>query len=368
MNENPMNQLPTGGDPVNSTPPTPLRGGDKTAIRTFSRVGVALIVLLVMTTLGQTVLLVIPELLGYADVLNTWWYSIVLSTVPLYALALPTVYLVLRTLPKAAHNETYLARQPDGTRASAEKPRLTVGWFALIALVAWGFTTLGGQIGDEVMAWISAWMQYDHANGLVSLTDSAPLWASALLMAVIAPIGEELIFRKLFIDRMRGFGDATAIGVSALFFALFHGNLYQFFYAFLTGWLLGYIYTRTGKLRWSIALHAVINCLGGVIPLLLQSLVDMDALQSADLEIYTEAILQNPGGYLLLFLFSQLVLGAMVASVVLAIVLRRRLKLGQGTMPLPRGERFGLVMGNAGMLVAFVLYLLVLALALVPAG
>ena len=42
-------------------------------------------------------------------------------------------------------------------------------------------------------------------------------------------------------------------------------NLFQFFYAFLLGLMFGYVYTRTSKLRYSTAMHMIINFNGGVL-------------------------------------------------------------------------------------------------------
>ena len=44
-----------------------------------------------------------------------------------------------------------------------------------------------------------------------------------------------LLFRRLLVDRMVKYGEATAVLFSGLMFALFHGNLNQFVYAFTLG-------------------------------------------------------------------------------------------------------------------------------------
>ena len=46
------------------------------------------------------------------------------------------------------------------------------------------------------------------------------------------------MFRKLLIDRIVPFGQRVAVVVSGLAFGLFHGNFYQFFYAFSLGAVL----------------------------------------------------------------------------------------------------------------------------------
>ena len=58
---------------------------------------------------------------------------------------------------------------------------------------------------------------------------------------------------------MRRYGEKTAIVFSALAFALFHMNLFQFFYAFGLGLIFGYVYTRTSRLRYSVLMHMLID-------------------------------------------------------------------------------------------------------------
>ena len=80
-----------------------------------------------------------------------------------------------------------------------------------------------------------------------------------IMVAFLAPIFEELIFRKLIIDRTRKYGETMAIVYSALAFGIFHCNIYQIFYAFALGLILGYVYVRTGNVIYTILMHMSIN-------------------------------------------------------------------------------------------------------------
>lgn len=55
------------------------------------------------------------------------------------------------------------------------------------------------------------------------------------LISIIGPIFEEILFRKILIDKTIKYGARISIIISALLFGLFHGNVNQFFYAFLMG-------------------------------------------------------------------------------------------------------------------------------------
>lgn len=81
---------------------------------------------------------------------------------------------------------------------------------------------------------------------------------------LLAPVCEELVFRGISLSSSRRaftcrHSDAIAILLSALLFALYHGNLVQFCYALPMGILLALLATWTSSLLPSILLHITIN-------------------------------------------------------------------------------------------------------------
>ncbi len=86
-----------------------------------------------------------------------------------------------------------------------------------------------------------------------------------IMVSVFAPVFEELIFRKLIIDRTRRYGELVAILYSAVAFGIFHCNIYQLFYAFALGLILGYVYVRTGNVILTIIMHMVVNSSSSVL-------------------------------------------------------------------------------------------------------
>lgn len=97
---------------------------------------------------------------------------------------------------------------------------------------------------------------------------SSGLPTGILMTVLIAPVVEELIFRKLMLDRTRNYGEKAAIVFSALCFGLFHGNLTQFLYTFTVGLFLGYVYCKTGKVVVTMVMHGLLNLISSVIMLL----------------------------------------------------------------------------------------------------
>jgi membrane protease YdiL (CAAX protease family) len=86
------------------------------------------------------------------------------------------------------------------------------------------------------------------------------IYGAVLKIVVIAPITEELIFRGIIMHGlMRNYSKFTAIFVSALMFALFHLNPWQFPATFVLGLLLGILMVRTRNIYLCILGHAINN-------------------------------------------------------------------------------------------------------------
>ena len=249
--------------------------------------------------------------------------------------------LVLSRISTAPHNTLYTQR--SGTPAS--KPPFGIGhWFVLLVMGV-GFLYAGGLLGNVTMWVMSAVTGYDYVSNLQTLVEDSPTWMTVLGACVIAPFGEELIFRKLLIDRVRGIGDTPAILLSGLLFALFHGNLFQLFYAFLVGVVLAYLYTRSGKYLLCVIMHAVINLLGSVILPELASMIP-DALPMTLPQLLLAVLL-------VLWQY-----GSVLAAIVLLWIFWKRRRLLSS--PLPKGtcRTVGLLLGNPGMIGCLVIMLL----------
>ncbi len=102
-------------------------------------------------------------------------------------------------------------------------------------------------------AWFQAMMQ-EILGG-----EQSPWW-SLLLVVVVAPITEEPLFRGVL---LRGFllrySTRRALLLSALVFAAFHANPWQFLPGFVYGLLLGWLFWRTRSLVPCLLGHAIVN-------------------------------------------------------------------------------------------------------------
>lgn len=84
--------------------------------------------------------------------------------------------------------------------------------------------------------------------------------ANILLIAAVAPIVEETLFRGILFGSLRKYmGEWTAIIISAVVFAALHLDTAGFFPKFVLGIGLGYLYKKHHSIYPSIGMHAINN-------------------------------------------------------------------------------------------------------------
>ncbi len=176
------------------------------------------------------------------------WYQWLMGVGPMYVIGFPIFFFIVKDMPKNKR----LKKKIGGTE------------FCALFLVAEAFMFVGNIIGTSLNGVIGAIMGREIENGTSELIEKSPVWLIFLIVVIVGPIIEELLFRKLMIDRFSKYGDMLAIIFSAVAFGLFHGNFYQFFYAAFLGLLLGYVYTKSGDVRYTITMHMIINFIGSV--------------------------------------------------------------------------------------------------------
>ena len=117
---------------------------------------------------------------------------------------------------------------------------------------------------------------YEQIMELMKTMTGGPFWSSFLVVAIFAPIFEEWLCRGMVLrGLLTKMKPVWAIVVSALFFALIHGNPWQALNAFLIGLVMGYVYFKTGSLLLTMLIHFVNNG-SAVIMSNIESLKDYD--------------------------------------------------------------------------------------------
>lgn len=331
--------------------------------RRFSRLGFALTALILS---GQLVATLIHALVSeFAPaILDTDWYMWTLSSVSMYLVAVPVMLLVAGR---------------DKTAVAPEKHKLKAAHWVILLLMCFGLMWVGNYVGNYLMIIVSSIKGKPVENAIAAMLQGSNMWINALVTVILAPIIEELIFRKLMIDRLGGFGEKTVMIFSALMFGLFHGNFYQFFYAFLLGLIFAYVYIRTGKIGYTIGFHMVINFFGGVVAPLILRLIDQDALMelaekvndSAFIEkLTTDAAVQAEfieqyapmlPGFVAYAAYAMALMAVSVTGVVLFVVHRRKMMLKPAPFQLPRERVGNTVYFNPGVIAAILVCALLMA-------
>lgn len=91
---------------------------------------------------------------------------------------------------------------------------------------------------------------------------SSPLLEQIIVLAVLVPVNEEMVFRGLLYRRLRERGTYMQAALySALVFGLMHMNLVQMIYGFILGMMLAYLYEKYGSVKAPVAAHIVMNLL-----------------------------------------------------------------------------------------------------------
>lgn len=267
-------------------------------------VGMSLCLLLVVWIAIAYALGICYSLFMPKNVISNSLGTMLISDISQYLVALPIAILVMRKVPIVE------------TKQFTMKLRQFGGFFAVSIPIMY----VGNFIGIGLALLLTAGKAENRVSDIVA---SGDLWETILFVVIIAPIMEEWLFRKQILGRLRVYGEKRAIVFSALVFALFHMNIFQFFYAFGLGLVFGYMYVRTSKLRYSILLHMLVNFQGSVVALWLEkqlvdasgNMIDVDKLTNQELS-------KMPIGFVLAGIYGMFMLAMLVIGIILLV--RRR--------------------------------------------
>lgn len=128
---------------------------------------------------------------------------------------------------------------------------LALCWFTGQVAASWVMQTLGSE-------------QYEQR---IAAQAETPLLLVMISAIVLAPMGEEALMRGVAYPMVRKiFSPVAAAAITAVVFALIHGNLVQIMVAIPLGMLLAFVYERTQRLWTVIVLHAFFNAAAMMTP------------------------------------------------------------------------------------------------------
>lgn len=308
--------------------------------RQISRIGGAAAILTWVNLVAQA------GIIAFITVLNTllkgssdlgMTEALLIASLSMYLAAYPVSSALLMMVPKCG---------------SPEREHWGMGRFSICMVLMFGVGFGGNVLGILVNYMLGR--GGDQAQ-MIELLDQTSLWVNLLTTVFLAPAAEELFFRKLMLDRLLGFGQLPAILLTAMLFGLAHGNLSQFFYAFGLGLIFGYVYAKTGRIGYTIALHMIFNMIGGVVMMELGK-IGQGTFTGHSLLLWLEesvpgiGILFQHGAAFIILVLLLLEVAAFAGSIAIAAGLWRKISLDPGRWPLKKGRRLKTVFLNAGMI------------------
>lgn len=317
--------------------------------KAYSRMGFALAIWTVLfmgTVIGLTLLLgkVFPELS------KNNIYTLLKGTLPIY-LFIPVILLVAKGLPKTI--------KPEGN--------IKKSFYLSIIPMCYTFMIAGNMIGLVLQTIVKMITGGETRNTTVNLVLSSNPVIIITLVVVIGPFFEEFVFRKILLDKLSGYNEMIAILMSGLLFGLFHMNFYQLFYAMAIGILFAVVYTKTGKIVYNWILHMIFNFMGGMIPALLSSKMEISQFQRFLIEMSTttdsaksaellQEFFSNPI-YLCYMGLSFFNMGMAVLGLVLLVINFRKFIIPSSGPAIPKGKRLTSTLLTVGMIVYIILLL-----------
>jgi len=295
----------------------------------FSKLGLALFVMMFMIyaiQIGSVSILrsFFPVL--FTKLAMTPWFNWALTFVSFHVIGFAIFYLMTRNIP---------IEEKDAPKTL--KPKQLFVLFLICMATTYLFNYVSLFINYIIGILKSMVGQSSTVvNPIDMAVQNSSIIYTILVACISAPIVEELIFRKIMLDRLRSFGDKTAILVTAFTFGLIHGNLSQFFYAFALGLIFGFIAIRTNTARYTILLHIIINLFGSVI-------------------IPNLALSPNP---IFSILAVVLIFGFIISGTILFFIYRKRIYLEDAIIPLNPRTRFRTIYVNVGMILYIILCLI----------
>jgi len=274
-----------------------------------------------------------------------YWLFFMIVMIPTYAIGYPLVAFFMG----------------KGEKVQIERRVLNAGDYTIFICMTFCLLIAGSLLGTGTNDVISYFTGIDIQDSLSEIFDNSTLLVNILVAGIAAPVFEELMFRKLLIDKMVRYGEGVAILVSGFAFGLFHGNFGQFFYAAAIGVLFGFIYVKTGKIGYTISLHMIVN-LSSALMVPVYNRIDYDLLNSIEgiSDILNPAKMQalmnmELWPIIVLLVYNGIVYSAAIVGFFMFIFKWKRMSLDEGSVKLGVGRKFSTVFLNPGAIIYVVL-------------
>lgn len=279
----------------------------------FSGIGFRLLIGTIIIFAVQSMAMFLMAQLGKAvpAIAENYTYTFLASMLSMYLIGYPITLKLLSKIP---------------AQKIGEKKKMSVGQWIIALFICIATLYFFNIIGQLITGLIGLLKNGSVVNVLGTITGSLHPLANLFIIVICAPFAEELLFRKFLIDRTIQYGELSCVIFSSFVFALYHGNLNQFIYAFPLGLFFAFLYVKTRDIRYSITIHMAVNFLGSFVS---QTLMD-----------YSEQLLN---------IYSMIIVYAMLAGIILFLLFHKRFTLQKNMESGEKAPSFKTVILNPGM-------------------
>ena len=177
------------------------------------------------------------------------WYPFFISALPNYLIGMPLFLFMTRKIP-------------ESPLLGGE--RYTAGTVLRYAIIGIAISNLFAILGQFLHTPFAVRFGVDE-NILEKLIRNADVFSIVLFVVILAPIMEEWLFRRRFLNKALQFGKTNAVVAGGLAFGLFHLNIPQFVYATALGIFWGMVYVRHRSFILVVVLHMITNAIGSLL-------------------------------------------------------------------------------------------------------
>ncbi len=223
----------------------------KTYRSTMSKIGLSYFFLLLIYLVASVFLSIIFIIIA-PNALESDWYMWVVNFISLYVIAAPIFVIII--------NANIKFKVP-----SPPKKHVKLSQLLIYIVISAGSAYIFNVVTIAIETLITSITGLQHTNSLDFMLEGQSLLWIFFSTCIAAPIGEEILFRKILYNKMAHLGDKCYIITSGVLFGVFHGNLSQLIYACALGMIFAYLYVYTGDILIPIGIHFVVNTIGTVL-------------------------------------------------------------------------------------------------------
>lgn len=279
----------------------------------FSGIGFRYLFGTLLITVVQSIAMLIMNALSaqIPAIAADYTYTFLAAMLAMYLIGFPVVILFFRKIP---------------VQDMSDKKKMSLGQWLTALFMSLAILYSFNLVGTAMTTVIGILKKGSVTNVMATITGSIHPVANLFIIVLCAPLVEEILFRKILVDRTIQYGEWISVVFSGFVFGLYHGNLNQFIYAFPLGCFFAFLYVKTKDIRYTISLHMVVNFFGSFVS---QTLMD-----------YSQVFLA---------VYGYLLIDAMIVGFILLIKNRKKLALGKTTQSGEPSPKFKITILNWGM-------------------